>query len=1035
MSDSAVPPTPSSPRASAGAGAPAPTPGAPSPATDARSADRLHLIYEVGRAALSKVEVGDLLNTIAESVQRHFGYTDVSIFLIDSAADECVLVARAGAVRNGASRGYRQPMNAGIVGWVARNGQTVRANDVRQDARHLDIAPAGEGNLSELAVPVRLQGRTLGVIDVQKREVGAFDDSDVVAMETLSDQMAQAIANVQLFEQTRLLLDLNRSIINAMPSGLCVLDGRNRILFASPAFGTMFACDSDKAKGRPLAEVIPAELYRDGGIDAAIRRALDRSEKSVLTDAPLPGPKGERLLVIHAAPAEMPEGAGVLLVFEDVTEWRKAATLAEQRRRMLDLIVAHVPVAVASIDLIGRFTFWGSAARRLFGYAESEMLGRAAIQDIVENREEFRKALDRSQASGSGDAELRLRRKDGSWVPAILFLGRLLDESERHVGYTVVVMDTTERRRAAEELLREKQKLEHVVEVIGAGLALIDRDHRVLWANRMIKQWFAPDGKVEGKHCHEIYCHRGTACVSCPSQACFLTSANHEAEVTLVRTDGAMRQYHHAVTPVFGPDGKVDHVLKLTLDVTDETKKVYQLSRLRQLGELMQGVLDLDRLLHFVLTCVTAGQALGFNRALLFLVDRDRNVIEGRMGVGPASGEEAGRIWSQISRESPTLEDLLARYEREKGKPPSSLDVIARGMSVSLDDRAHIVAQCALGRKPILVDNAGADPRVREDFRRALGLRQFLLMPLVAHNEPVGVVLADNPFSGQPITPEHVELLSMFANQVAIAIQNAESYNLVQAEKRHLEQAYRDLADAQDRLVRSERLVAIGRMATHVAHEIRNPLVTIGGFANTILSRPDSPREQVTRYAQIIASEVRRLENILARVMDFTRPPKPLLRQLPVNAIVQETVEQIMPVARRQQVAVTLDVDPTAAPLQIDPEQIKQVCLNLIQNALDAMPNGGKLTVAVRNEPEQVAVSVANTGEPIRPEDVAKIFEPFFTTKPGGTGLGLAVSQKIIQDHGGDIRLLSSLDRGTEFIVVLPRNRKPATGFHTRQPG
>jgi PAS domain S-box-containing protein len=1020
----------------AAASTPPPSPGAP-PVPDARSADRLRLIYEVGRAALSKIEVGDLLNTIAEAVQRHFGYLDVSIFLLDTAEEECVLVARAGAVRNGITRGYRQKMDAGIVGWVARHGQTVRANDVRQDARYLGMAPDGEGLLSELAVPVRLQGRTLGVIDAQKREVGAFDDADVVALETLSDQVAQAIANVQLFEQTRLLLDLNRSIINAMPSGLCVLDGRHRILFASPAFGEMFDCDSDRVKGQSLAGILPAALYKEGGVEEAIRRALDRSEKSALTDAVLPGAKGDRLLIIHAAPAEMPEGAGVLLVFEDVTEWRRAASLAEQRRRMLDLIVAHVPVAVASMDLLGRFTFWGSAARRLFGYAEAEMLGRAAIQDIVENREAFRKALERCQTTGGGEAELNLRRKDGTTLPALLFLGRLLDEGERHVGYTAVVIDTTERRRAEDDLLREKQKLEHVVEVIGAGLALIDRDHRILWANRMIKEWFVPDGKVEGKFCHEVYCHRGSACVSCPSQSCFSTSANHESEVTLIRADGAMRQYHHAVTPVFGPDGRVDHVLKLTLDVTDETKKVYQLSRLRQLGELMQGVLDLDRLLHFVLTCVTAGQALGFNRALLFLVDRDRNLLEGRMGVGPASGEEAGRIWSQISRESPTLEDLLARYEREKGKPPSPLDVIARGMSISLEDQGHIVAQCALGRKPVLVDNAEADGRVREEFRRALGLRQFLLMPLVAHNEPVGVIVADNPFSGQAITSEHIELLSMFANQVAIAIQNAESYHTVQAEKRHLEQAYRDLADAQDRLVRSERLVAIGRMATHVAHEIRNPLVTIGGFANTILNRPDAPREQVARYVQIIASEVRRLENILARVMDFTRPPKPLLRQSAVNGIVQETVEQVTPVARRQQIAISLDLSGAQppAPLQLDPEQIKQVCLNLIQNALDAMPNGGKLGVAVRNEPDHVAISVANTGEPIRPEDVAKIFEPFFTTKPGGTGLGLAVSQKIIQDHGGDIRLLSSMDRGTEFVVVLPRNRKPGTGFHGKQPG
>ena len=265
-------------------------------------------------------------------------------------------------------------------------------------------------------------------------------------------------------------------------------------------------------------------------------------------------------------------------------------------------------------------------------------------------------------------------------------------------------------------------------------------------------------------------------------------------EVALVRSDGALRQYHHAVTPVLDENGQVDHVLKLTLDVTDQTKKVYQLSRLRQIGELMQGVLDLDRLLHFVLTCVTAGQALGFNRALLFLVDKDRNVLEGKMGVGPASAEEAGRIWSQITREAPTLEDLLARYDRAVPRTPSMLDQLARGICIPLSDTSHIAVACAFGRRPIIVSRPFEDPRVSEDFRRLLGSREFVLAPLIARGEPVGVILADNLFSGQPISEEHVELLSMFANQAAIAIENAGNYRRLQEEKMHLEAAYRDLA-------------------------------------------------------------------------------------------------------------------------------------------------------------------------------------------------------------------------------------------------
>jgi hypothetical protein len=862
----------------------------------------LNLIFEVGRASLSKLEMGDLLATTAQAIQRHFGYYDVSIFLLDPEAQECVLVAHAGDFKTEGVKGYRQKLSVGIVGWVASHGQAVLANDVRKDPRHI-VAFQGEASLlSELAVPIRLHGKTLGVINVERRDVNAFDDGDVMTMETLSDQLAQAIANAQLFEQTSLLLDLNRSILDAVPSSLCVVDSQMRILFTNPRFCRLFGRTAEEAHGMDIRQLMPAGFFQQGGLESAIQRAAGQPEPLFCPDLSFEAPnQPQRYFNVHVAATQIPEGGGVLLLFEEITE----------------------------------------------------------------------------------------------------------------------------RHRADEELLREKGKLEHVVGLMGAGLALISKERRIIWANRTIGEWFGRGLPVEGRQCYEVYCRRGAPCASCPAEQCFAAGVNSETEVALVRSDGALRQYHHAVTPVLDESGRVDHALKLTLDVTEQSKKVYQLSQLRQIAELMQGVLDLDRLLHFVLTCVTAGQALGFNRAFLFLVDKDRNVLEGKMGVGPASAEEAGRIWSQITREAPTLEDLLSRYDREALRTQSTVDQLARSICIPLDDTSHIAVASAFAPRPIVVSRPFEAPSASADFQRLLGSREFVLAPLIARGEPVGIILADNLFSGQPITKEHVELLSMFASQAAIAIENAGNYRRLQEEKMHLEAAYRDLSEAEDKLVRSERLGAVGRMAAHVAHEIRNPLVTIGGFANTLLAHPDSPKEEILRYLKIIVSEVRRLEEILARVMDFTRPPKPLLRQGAVEPVIRETIEQLRQRARDQRVEIHLDFPPEETSLQIDADQIKQVFLNLFRNALDAMRDGGRLTVQVAREPGVVKITVANTGEPIRPEDLPKLFEPFFTTKPGGTGLGLPVSQRIIQDHGGAIRAVSSLDRGTEFIITLPRKSKP----------
>jgi hypothetical protein len=362
------------------------------------------------------------------------------------------------------------------------------------------------------------------------------------------------------------------------------------------------------------------------------------------------------------------------------------------------------------------------------------------------------------------------------------------------------------------------------------------------------------------------------------------------------------------------------------------------------------------------------------------------------------------------------------------------MDRVAQSIQVSLDDTSHILAHCALSKELIVVEDARTDPRVREDFRALIGADQFVVAPLIARNETVGVLVADNLYTGEPVTEENLELLAMFANQAAIAIENAESYHRIEEEKRHLEQAYRDLAEAQDKLVRSERLVAIGRMAAHVAHEIRNPLVNIGGFAKAMTQREDMPHETVAKYSGIIVDEVRRLEGILGRVMDFSKPPRPLMRQARIRPVLAETLDQFRERAKRQGVHISAELPDEGVVLYIDPDQIKQVFLNLFQNALDVMQDGGTLTIGNTVEDADLVLSVRNTGRPIHPEDLANLFEPFFTTKPGGTGLGLTVSQKIIHDHGGDIRVASSLDYGTEFTLALPLERRPDRAARHQKP-
>jgi signal transduction histidine kinase len=227
------------------------------------------------------------------------------------------------------------------------------------------------------------------------------------------------------------------------------------------------------------------------------------------------------------------------------------------------------------------------------------------------------------------------------------------------------------------------------------------------------------------------------------------------------------------------------------------------------------------------------------------------------------------------------------------------------------------------------------------------------------------------------------------------------------------------LMQAQDRLVLSERFAAIGEVATHISHEIKNPLMLMGGFANQVLQTiPEGdPRYEKLR---IIAEEARRLEALLLEVRDFTRPPRPQKVKADVNTIVRDVLFLMQEKTQTQNIQVDLHLADDLPICRFDPDQIKQVLLNLVKNAVEAMPQGGKLTISSQREGDQIQVTVADTGEGIAPDRIKRIFHPFYTTKKKGTGLGLAVSYKIIQDHEGDIAVQSREGEGATFTFTLP---------------
>jgi two-component system, NtrC family, sensor histidine kinase HydH len=245
------------------------------------------------------------------------------------------------------------------------------------------------------------------------------------------------------------------------------------------------------------------------------------------------------------------------------------------------------------------------------------------------------------------------------------------------------------------------------------------------------------------------------------------------------------------------------------------------------------------------------------------------------------------------------------------------------------------------------------------------------------------------------------------------------SQDLLRKEKEKVELSLQALVEAQQKLVHAERLAAIGEAASHLSHEIKNPLMLMAGFARQVArSLPENDPNQ--EKLGIISEEAKRLENMLIQVRDFTRPQQLRQEKAQINDLILETTKLVQEKLDMDKIRVSLNLFPELPEAYFDQAQIKQVLLNLIKNAWEAIPGEGSISITTGVEKNRIMVSIEDTGTGIPGDKLEEIFNPFFTTKDKGTGLGLAVIQRIVQDHQGDIRVDSEPGRGSRFIFYLP---------------
>ncbi len=386
------------------------------------------------------------------------------------------------------------------------------------------------------------------------------------------------------------------------------------------------------------------------------------------------------------------------------------------------------------------------------------------------------------------------------------------------------------------------------------------------------------------------------------------------------------------------------------------------------------------------------------NQSVTSSLDPDQILANAMQGISEIASVEASFL-VLIDQESD--EKTVAQYFMRNAKTDAGALCVHDG----------IVDDVIESHQPVLVDDMHGDSRFSR--QPAPAVRSALCVPLFIKDRVVGVIQAVNKLNGRFNDNDRSLFLSIAAS-VAAAIENARLYS-------ELADFAWELERSQAQLIQAEKMAAVGRLAASIAHEINNPLQAIHNSLHLTL-HPALSEEKRDRYLGMAQEEVERLIDIVRRLLEFYRPSRGQRSVANVNQVIENMLALMNKRLQHEHIQVETHLATDLPPLHVVPDQLAQVFLNIVINAVEAMPDHGQLTIHTKEsaDGEWIRIIFTDNGPGMDEQTRASIFEPFFTTKGTGTGLGLAISYGIIERHAGEIKVDSAPGAGSVFTISLP---------------
>jgi two-component system cell cycle sensor histidine kinase/response regulator CckA len=972
----------------------------------------LELLNRASQVFISSLNLDQVLATVLEDVNHLLGIAACSAWLIDPETDELVCRQATGPGHE-TVRGWRLAPGQGIAGWVARTGQSLLVPDAQADERYYQLVAqqTGVDIRSMLSIPLQVKEDVIGVIEVVDTTVGRFSSADQALLEAVAASAAIAVENARLYEQAQQELaerkraeaalreseEKYRLLVENQTDLLVKVDTQDRILFASPSYCETFGKREEELLG---ASFMPLVHETEREATARALKTLELPPYTCYLEQRAWTKNGWRWIG-WADKALLDEDGNVTAIVgvgRDITERVQAEeALRESEEKYRDL-VDNALVGIYRTNLNGEMLYANQALARMFEFESPEEIGAAGVlvrYRNLQDRQVLMKNLEQYGRVGAFEVELLTKTRTVKHVVLSATLqGNILSG---------MLMDVTERVRAEQEIRRRNRELALLNQIITASASGVE------------------PGSILEAACREL-----ARAFEVPQAVAALLNEERSEAVVVAEyvSDGWPSGLHNTIPVTGNPSFQYLLAYQAPLVVEDAQNDprfipIHDLLRERKTVSLL------------ILPLMVEDQVIGS----LGVEAREPRHF---------SVEEVSLAWSVADQISGAL--ARARLAETQRRLSAAIEQAAEGVMITDIEGTILYVNPAferitgysqadvLGRKPGIFGRA--EPRQGDTPNRP-DLFDTMLKTIGARQVWQGRIAG----SRKDGTSYTVEATVTPVRDAWAGVSNYVSLLRDVTHELQLEEQYRQ----------AQKMEAVGQLTAGIAHDFNNLLTAVNGF--TELAQLGLPPEDPARelMAKVMDSG-QRAADLVHQLLAFSRKQIMEPQVLDLNAVVVE-MEQMLQRIIGEHIGLETELPADLWAVKVDPAQIEQVIVNLAVNARDAMPEGGRLTIATSNarvgenslaghletEPgEYVLLAVSDTGVGMSCEVQTHIFEPFFTTKPAGegTGLGLATVYGIVKQSGGDIRVHSEEGRGTTFEIYLPRAseaRRSLKWYDTRE--